>query len=223
MCLDPGTLIVATSIALTAAGVGAVAGGLENAAANKAIANQYQQELDQSRRVQKAAVEQYNETMSRNNVELQRAQATASQGAREQIMENLRRQSAAQASAASSGITGLPLQMLTTDYQQAIGGVSANLQENLKQLNENYFFNQDSARRGAQSTINSSIPNPPQFREFSVLPSLLRGVQAGIEVAGSGIGGGGAAPKAGGGILPSQGDFSKFLSKQGVGGSKFSL
>lgn len=189
MCFEPisATIAVVTAIA---AGVGKA---IEIRQQNNAMVQQYKQEQKQQQLINQQAIEQFQSTQSRLKVEQQRDAQSAFTKAQQSILENQRRQATAQASSATAGITGTPLDMLFNDYQVSIGNVASNLQTTYGQLNENLFFNLDDARRQAQSRVNAAVPVRPNL--ISPLgPSLMAGggkLLGGLAGSFTGFGGGG--------------------------------
>lgn len=175
MCFIPGLDPLTIGFAVFNTVASGVSSMLQVRAQNEAAVQQYQFQQQQQRLVNDSVVNQFNETISRQNVEAQRQGASAFETAQQSILENQRRQAAAQASASTAGITGTPLNMLFNDYQAAVGNIANNLSTTYQQLNENRFFNQRNALLEGQSRLNSAIPAPPYLAKFSPIPALLAG------------------------------------------------
>lgn len=196
MCFDPATWAAMAIVgALTTATQG-VSSYMQVKAQNQAATQQYEFQQKQANLVAQAAQEQFTESIARQRLETKRAAESAQGQAQQQMLENLRRQATAQASASTQGITGMPLQLLFNDYQVAVGGIATNLDTTYKQLNENLFFNTDSARREAQSRVNAAQPAPPILSNWSILPSALQGLSAAGSIAAGGLTGFGGATRA---------------------------
>lgn len=180
MCFDPGSVIVALSLAATTAGLKSISDYSQTKQANATADAQYDQQKAFQKRNNTAIQNQLDETVARNRQQALREGQNAQMTAQEKIIENLKRQGLATASAATAGITGQPLQNLFNDYQADIGNVSSNLQTQFQQLNENLFFTQGDAKRSAQSQFNQATPMAPIYQGFNILPALAAGAQAGM-------------------------------------------
>jgi cell wall-associated NlpC family hydrolase len=178
MCLDPVTATVAVAVGgslLSAAG-GAIASKMQVDQQNAASQQQYNYQKKQAALIAKASQDQLAETLSRQRLQGKRDADAAQQQAQQQILENLRRQATATASASTAGITGTPLQLLFDDYQVSAGHIATNLETQYGQLNQNLFFGAGDAGREAQSRINAAQPAPPFMASWSPLPSILGGI-----------------------------------------------
>jgi hypothetical protein len=225
MCLPDGGISAVIVTSLITAAVSAAASGITAGFAahqqNAVAKQQYNYQKKQAAAAEKAAMDQYYETLSRNNIEKQRQEGNTFNNAQSQIIENMRRQAAAEASGAASGLTGVALQQLGSDYQSAIGGISTNLTSQLREMNQNQFLQNDSARRQTQSIINSNQPQP-YFTASPLANGLVAGGVAGAKSFASsfsgGLGGGATAgapikastPKSGG--IFSDPDFSSYAA-----------
>lgn len=189
MCFDPitiGAITITSGMVASAAASAVVAGGaaaLTQAAQvqsqNRQAVQMYSEAQKQQELVNRAAIDRYNETVSRQRLDARRQAEKAQYDAERAQLENMRRQSAATTSAATSGLTGPALTNLFNDYQVSAGNIASNLDTNLQQITENLFFNRGDARREAQSTMNSAIPARPYMAKFSLLPVAASAVQAG--------------------------------------------
>ena len=204
MCF-PAAIPIAMAV-VSAAGA-MVSQKLGNDAQNSAAIQNYNQQSRYAERVNAAALQQQSETDSRNRADNLRQAESAADKTRMQILENRRAMSAARASAGTSGMMGMPLNMIEQNYQALIGGISTNLQSFNSQLDQNYFFNsQDTAMR-ANSTTNQAIPMKPYLQKFgwgNVLSGVLTGLGTGLGAIGGGawvFGGGGGW--GGGGVVRS--------------------
>lgn len=181
MCFNP-----IAAVAAVAANI--VATKLAIDSENAAAAHNYNQQARYAERVNQAALQQKAETDSRNRIETLRKAASATDTAQQVILKNRAAMGAARASAGTSGLMGLPLNMITQNYEALLGGVGTNLQSTFQQLDENLFFNNmDSALR-ANSISNQAIPNKPYFQKMTgmhYLSAVLSGL-SGAMGAGSG-------------------------------------
>ncbi len=155
--------------------------------ANKQAAAAYNQQSRQAEAVNKAALTQQAETDSRNRVERLRQSETAADRARSAIRDNQRAQAAARASAGSSGLMGLPFNMLDQTYQSMIGGINTNLTSQQQQLDENYFFSSMNSMMQANNVTNQAVPLKPQLQSVGVMDF----VTAGLDGLSAGMSGGG--------------------------------
>lgn len=183
---------------------------LQMNAQNKAAADSYNQQARYAEQVNRAAIAQQTETDSRNRIETMRNAENATDKARLAILQNRQQMAAARASAGTSGLMGLPLNMIEQNYQAMIGGLGTNLQSTYQQLDENYFFNSMNSKMQAQNVSNQAVPMKPTLQSFgwgNVLSGVLKGAEAGLS---SGMGGGAAKPTNptfGGFTNPGLGDF----------------
>lgn len=143
-----------------------VSDSLSIKAQNEAAMSNYSNELARQKLVNQNALAQYSETTSRLNINRQRQGQNAFEQAQLQIAENQKRMATARASAGSSGLMGLPLNVLDTSFQAAIGGISSNLQQVYTEGLQNMFFDQNNARLQAMSTMNQAVPNAPYLQRF---------------------------------------------------------
>lgn len=197
MCFDPITIgsvtisakaiaMAAVAAALSAATAG-TAGYLNVKGQNEAAIHQYKYQQQQQALINNAAMEQYQEALSRQRLDAQRQGQQALEGTQTNILEAQRRQAAAQANAATAGITGMPLDMLFNEFQISVGNVASNLETQYQQITENMFFGADNARREAQSRINQATPAPPYLAKFNPAPALLQGATAGFNTLSSSL------------------------------------
>jgi len=152
---------------------------LQVSASNAAARQMYGMQLRQGRLVAREAQTAYNLNTARQRVEAMRQSEGALAGARQQILENLRRQAQAQASQASSGITGVMRDTLFNEYEQAIGNINNNLQTEYQQIVQNQFFGEESARLQSQSIINQAFPAAPFQASVNPWPTLAIGALPG--------------------------------------------
>lgn len=180
MCFDPVSFgVVAVTTALTSMAASAI----QQYSQNKATAQQYNAQVDRSNELNQAALRQYQETTSRLNINQQRQGMTAFEQTQRLIAENQKRMSAARASAGSSGLMGLPLNMVDQEFMATIGGLGTNLTSQYQQLNENLFFDLSSARLSSMDVMSRNTPGKPFFQKFgwdNVASSLISGVAAGV-------------------------------------------
>lgn len=190
MCFDPVTAAIA--VAAVTAVTSMVSDKMAMDTQNKAAADSYNQAARQAERVNRAAIAQQAETDSRNRVQTMRAAENNADKARAAILENRRAMATARASAGTSGLMGLPLNMIEQNYQALIGGVGTNLTSTNQQLDENYFFDSMDSMLRAQSISNQAIPQKPTLQKFgwgNVLSGALKGASAGLGSMGGGAGG----------------------------------
>lgn len=165
-------------------------------AQNQASAYAYKQQLDQYGKLQKAVVQNLNEKDSRLRINQQRDATSAFERAQAQIRENQRRAATARATAGSSGLMGLPLNVIDQTYSAAEGGISANLQSTYLNLMQNTYFGMVDNRLAAQNTLNQNAPIKPYMQEGTSLNGLhflgaaISGLSAGVGAYSGGGGGG---------------------------------
>lgn len=183
MCLDGGIIsgpviagIVSTAI------ISAITTGITTmvqvSSANAQAQAQANSQAEAQRRNNIQIKNQLDEQTARNEINRNRDAVTANENAQQQILENLRRQGTATASAATAGITGQPLQNLFNEYQVSMGGVSNNLQTQFTQLNENLFFANKDASLQAQGMYNQATPAKPIYQQWSPIPALAAGASS---------------------------------------------
>lgn len=175
MCFDGGITAALITGAVSALTTG-VSTAFSVAQANQQQKQAYNERLRQQQLTNQAVQSQFNEKVARENLDARRQARSNFDQAQTSIRENQRRQASAVAGASSAGLTGTPLNLLNNEFQSAIGGISANLQDTFRQLNENRFLNLESARREGQSALNSAVPAAPNFQKWSPLPALVAGV-----------------------------------------------
>ena len=185
MCFDPVTIGVAAGVALLTTAAEGVSGYFRNRATNKALVFQYKQQQEVQERTNRAAIEQYNEKLYRQRLQGRRDAQAAFEDAQAKVLETRKRGAIAASSAGESNITGLALDSLMDDYERSVGGISTNLSTTYQQLNENLFFDADSARRSGQSIINQAIPARPFLQPFDWVTPVAKGAMAGGMVLGN--------------------------------------
>lgn len=175
MCFEPMTMAIMSG-AMTALS-SMVGQALQVNASNQAAAANYNNQARYAESVNQAALTQQTETDSRNRIDRMRQAETAADKARMAILENRRAMSTARASAGTSGMMGMPLNLIDQNYQALIGGVGTNLSSFNQQLDENYFFNSVDSSMRANSITNQAIPQKPFMQKFGLMNVLAAGIQ----------------------------------------------
>lgn len=181
MCFDPVTMAVVAGTVTALSSV--VSQKMQIDGQNNAAAQSYNQQSRYAEQVNKAAITQQQQTDDRNRINTQMQAASAGDQARAAILQNQVAMGAARASAGTSGMMGLPLNMIEQNYQSLIGGIGTNLQTKDTQLDVNQFFNNQDTMLQAQSTSNQAIPMKPFMQKFGMMNLLsagLSGASAGM-------------------------------------------
>lgn len=181
MCFDPVTMAIMTTVVTAASSM--VSQGLQMNAQNKAAAQQYNQQSKYAESVNRAAIAQQQETDARNRLETMRNSESAADKTRSDILANQRAQATARASAGTSGMMGLPLNLISQNYQAMIGNQATNLNTYNTQLDQNYFYNAMNSAMQANSTSNQAVPMKPYMQSMgfgNFLSAGLQGAQAGM-------------------------------------------
>lgn len=179
MCFDPVTLTVMAVGAITSIASSALA----KKGANDAAVHNYNEQARMAEQVNRNAIAQQREADSRAQLEASRNKADAVSRTQEIIQKNRIAQGTARASAGTSGLMGLPMNLIDQQYQSLIGTAATNLDTYSQRTDQNTFFTMmDNALR-ANSISNQAVPAQPYMQQFGagdVLMGIGQGVASGI-------------------------------------------
>ncbi len=173
-------LAVPLVMAAVSAASSMVSQGLQMSAQNKASAYQYNQQSKYAESVNRAAIAQQQETDARNRMERMRNSESAADKTRADILQNQRAQATARASAGTSGMMGMPLNLISQNYQAMIGNQATNLNTYNQQLDQNYFYDMMNSALQANSTSNQAVPMKPYMQKMGFGNFLAAGLQGAV-------------------------------------------